>query len=371
MKRISIITLSLFVLIGFNATAQMKGASVSWDKTTHNFGTFKEEAGKQTAKFIFKNTGNENLIITNVRSSCGCTAPDWSKEPIKPGESGYVNATYNPRNRPGKFNKSITVTTNGEPRTTILRITGNVTPREKTIEDHYPKVFGDIRMKTSHLAFVKIKNNEKKTETIDIVNMSEKPVTLDFARVPSHIDIKAEPHTLQGKKPGEEHGEKGKIVVTYDANAKNDYGFVIDRIYLKTNGEDGEINYRNRLSISATIEEDFSHLSPEELANAPHAEFEETEFNFGTINQSEKVTTKYKFTNTGKSDLIIRKIKASCGCTATSPEKDVIKPGESSYIKATFNSAGKRGKQRKTITVITNDPKNTTTRLKITGTVNS
>ncbi|MFP4664496.1 MAG: DUF1573 domain-containing protein [Bacteroidales bacterium] len=360
---LSVILVSFFAL---NTSAQTKGASVSWDKTTHNFGTFKEEAGKQTAKFVLKNTGSENLVITNVRSSCGCAAPDWSKEPIKPGESGYVNATYNPKNRPGKFNKSITVTTNGEPRTSILRITGNVTPREKTIEDHYPKVYGDLRLKTSHVAFVKIKNTETQTESVDVVNMADKPVTLDFANVPSHIEIKAEPQTLQGKKPGEEHGEKGKITITYDAKAKNDYGFVIDRVYLKLNGEK---NYRNRLSVSATIEEDFSHLSESELAKAPVAEFENTDFDFGTITQDESITTKYKFTNTGKSDLIIRKIKASCGCTATSPEKDVIKPGESSYIKVTFNARGKRGKQHKTITVITNDPKNTTTRLKIRGTV--
>lgn len=366
-KRINL-SLLLIVLFAFNAGAQTKGPSISWDKTKHNFGTFKEEAGKQTAKFEFKNTGNENLIITNVRSSCGCTAPEWTKEPVKPGESGYVDATYNPKNRPGKFNKSITVTINGKPRTTVLRISGNVTPREKTIEDHYPKVYGDVRLETSHVAFVKIKNTEKDKESVGIVNMSEKPVTVDFANVPSHIDIKAEPQTLQGKKAGEKHGEKGKINVTYDAKTKNDYGFVIDRLYLKLNGEK---NRRNRLSVSATIEEDFSHLTKEEMANAPKVEFDKTTHDFGDVKQKEKVTTKFTFKNKGKSDLIIRKIKASCGCTATSPEKDVIKPGEPSFIKVTFNTGGRRGKQRKTITVITNDPKQSTTRLKIEATVGS
>ncbi|MDA3820608.1 MAG: DUF1573 domain-containing protein, partial [Candidatus Delongbacteria bacterium] len=60
---------------------------------------------------------------------------------------------------------------------------------------------------------------------------------------------------------------------------------------------------------------------------------------------------------------------ASCGCTATQPEKSIIKPGESSFIKVTFNSGGRRGKQRKTITIIANDPEQSTTRLRIEGTV--
>jgi len=62
-------------------------------------------------------------------------------------------------------------------------------------------------------------------------------------------------------------------------------------------------------------------------------------------------------TNSGKSDLHIRKVKASCGCTAVQPEKNVIAPGESVNIKTVFNSAGKTGNQNKTVTIITNDPK--------------
>ena len=73
--------------------------------------------------------------------------------------------------------------------------------------------------------------------------------------------------------------------------------------------------------------------------------------------------------NEGKSNLIIRKTKASCGCTAIAPENNVIAPGESTKIKTTFNSAGKKGVQNKTITVITNDPENTTIILNVKGEV--
>ncbi|HNQ69242.1 MAG TPA: DUF1573 domain-containing protein [Bacteroidales bacterium] len=109
--------------------AQQSGPAISWENTVHDFGTFKEEDGLQKAKFEFVNTGNEPLYITNVKASCGCTATEYSKEPVQPGGKGYVIAAYNPANRPGKFNKSITVTTNEFQPTSVLRITGDVTPK--------------------------------------------------------------------------------------------------------------------------------------------------------------------------------------------------------------------------------------------------
>jgi hypothetical protein len=361
-------TLILAVLIVFvgNIFAQQKKASISWDKTVNDFKAFKEEAGPQTATFTYTNTGNEPLVITNVKASCGCTTPNWTKEPVGPGENGFVKATYDPKNRPGKFNKSITVTTNADQPTTILRITGEVTPREMTIEDYYPKAFGDIRLKTSHLAFIKVYNTEIKTDSIPVVNMGEADATITFKNVPDHLSFKVEPATLKGMKKGETNGQKGVILVTYNGKKKNDWGFNMDRVEIVVNGEP---NPKDRLSVSATIEEDFTHLTPEEKANAPHVAFDNAEFEFGTLKQGESISTDFVFKNTGKSDLVIRKVKASCGCTATSPEKMVIKPGETSKIATTFNSRGKRGRQNKTITVITNDPDSPNTILKIKGVV--
>ncbi len=109
--------------------AQQSGPAISWTTTVHDFGTFKEEAGLQTYNFEFVNTGNEALYLTNVRVSCGCTATDYTKEPIQPGSKGFVSASYNPAGRPGKFNKSITVTTNEFQPTSVIRITGEVIPR--------------------------------------------------------------------------------------------------------------------------------------------------------------------------------------------------------------------------------------------------
>ncbi len=119
------------VIISTMVFAQQSGPAISWDKTVHDFGKFDEADGKVVATFEFVNTGNETLYITNVKASCGCTSPEWSKEPVKPGAKGYVKAAYNPAKRPGKFNKSITVTTNEFQPISVLRIMGDVNPAER------------------------------------------------------------------------------------------------------------------------------------------------------------------------------------------------------------------------------------------------
>ncbi len=353
--------LILSVFTGSLLRAQTRNASISFDKEIHDFGKIKEEDGTVTHQFTFKNTGSVPLIINDVKASCGCTSPSWSKEPILPGKEGYVSTTYNPKNRPGPFNKSITVISNANSQHKVLRITGDVIPRPKTIEDIYRYSMGPIRLKSNHLGFGSITEGQTVTRVMEIINTSDGNAELDFSGVPAHISVKAEPQILVPD-------QKGIIEVRYDAGAKKDWGFLIDRINVLVNGETDRLR---RLTISANITEDFGSWTAEELANAPRVKFDQTTFDFNEIKQGEVVEHEFVISNTGKSNLIIRKIRASCGCTAVDPEKDVLSPGESSKLKVIFSSRGKVGKQNKTITVITNDPKQSRMVLWVKGTVNT
>lgn len=354
-----IVTAILTFLFSGGIYAQSKKATISFDVSEHDFGSIKEENGPVTIQFNFTNTGGEPLVINNCKASCGCTTPDWTKAPVMPGQKGYVKATYDPKNRPGKFDKTVTVTTNCEPPTYTLRIFGTVAEKPKTAEDNYPQKMGDIRLKSNHIAFVKIFNTQTKSDSVEVINLSGDPVKIGFKDVPAFLKMKAVPETL---KPN----QKGTIIATYDATKKNDWGFIMDRVDVLLNDKSDP---GFKLSVSATIEEDFSKFSKDQLDNAPAIKFENTTFEFGTIKQGEVANHEFKFKNEGKSDLVIRKTKASCGCTAVNPPNTVIKPGESSSIKVSFNSAGKSGQQNKTITVTTNDPKNYSMLLSIKGTI--
>lgn len=362
MKRIIRITLLIsFILTASLTLAQTLNPKISFYETEHDFGSIKEEDGKVQTVFEFKNLGQEPLIVRNVTSSCGCTTPSYSREPILPGNSGKITAVFDPSNRPGAFLKHITVYTNADNKPVVLTLKGNVAKRAPTVADKYPYSFDNIRLNKSHVSFLKMDKGEKKTSTVNIINTSEiQPVTIDFTRVPDYIQIKSEPQILQP-------GESGKIIIDYDASGVDDWGFVLDGIFIKQNGS---VDYNHKLSVSVTIQEDFSNLSSDELAQAPKINFEDPNFNFETIKQGEKIEHEFPFVNKGGKNLVIRKVKASCGCTAIKPEKMVIAPGEESSIKIVFDSKGKKGRQYKTVTVITNAPNNPTSVLKIIGTVN-
>jgi hypothetical protein len=108
-------------------------AEISFDKLTHNFGSFPENAPKVTCTFTFKNIGDGPLVIHQAIASCGCTVPQFPKEPIQPGESGVITVTYNGAGKfPGHFKKAITIRTNGKNEMTRLYIEGDMTPNDNS-----------------------------------------------------------------------------------------------------------------------------------------------------------------------------------------------------------------------------------------------
>lgn len=356
MKRFFLILLITTVSMGM-INAQQNAATISFEKESHNFGTFKEDQGTVEYKFVFTNTGQSPLVINNVKASCGCTSPSWTEKPVMPGEKGFVNAIYDPKNRPGAFNKTITVESNATNSRIVLKITGEVIAREKTVEEFYPKTIGELRLETTHFSFVTVYANTVKKDTLKIYNPSKMPMKISFKNVPAYLKLVSVPSIL---KPG----EKGFILGEYDATSINDWDFISDKSEILINDQSPE---NNMITISANVKEDFSKLSPEQLQNAPKIVFNNTSHDFGKIKGDAKVEHLFTFKNTGKNDLIIRKIKATCGCTTFNPDKTTLKPGESGTFKTIFNPEGRKGVQRKSINLVTNDPQNPNVRLMITA----
>ena len=352
--------ITLFVLtFGIPDAKAQSLAEIQFEKMDHSFGRIREEAGPASFSFKFTNTGKIPLILQGVEASCGCTTPEWSQEPILPGKAGSIKVTFDPEQRPGAFAKSITINANVPKTTRVLTISGEVIPRNLGIADHYPVDFGNLRLSTSDLSFVRIKDNSIKTDTIQLYNPGTSPVSVNFKIIPPHLSIKTYPAIIQPK-------SKGYFLVTFDATRKPVYGFVANRIYLSFNDED---NYKNYLTVSGTIEEDFSRLSGTDLENAPHIEYNSRVFDFREINEGETVENTFVIMNKGKKDLIIRSVTASCGCTTGIPASRIIPPGGTTELKVSFDSHEKVGMQNKIITVISNDPEHTTTLLRIIGTV--
>lgn len=125
MKKTILMTMMLVCTMALMA---QQPAQIKFDKTTHNFGTFSEKNPVVTHAFTFTNVGEQPLVINQALASCGCTVPEYTKEPIAPGQKGEIKVTYNGEGKfPGHFKKSITVRTNGSVEMTRLYIEGDMT----------------------------------------------------------------------------------------------------------------------------------------------------------------------------------------------------------------------------------------------------
>ncbi|MCT4674104.1 MAG: DUF1573 domain-containing protein [Prolixibacteraceae bacterium] len=351
--------LVMMLAINFQMLAQAPKGHIEFEKYEHSYGVIKEADGKTTYNFKFKNTGKAPLIILNAQPSCGCTTPMWKRRPIPPGGSDVLEVTFDPANRPGAFTKSVRVFSNADNNNIMLRITGEVIGRERTPQELFPRKVGLINMATNYIAFSRILNSKVVEKSLEFYNFGNQPVTLDLARKPEFINVKFEPRVTQP-------GKKGKIVVSYDATKAKTFGYDSQRIYLKMNGKE---DYNYSIGVSANVTEDFSKLTAKERAAAPSIRFDKNTFDFKKIKQGEKTEHTFVIKNKGKSNLLIHKIKASCGCTAANPESKIIPAGKSTKLKVVFDSHGKHGRQYKTVTIITNDPNQPTSILKVIGEV--
>lgn len=126
--------------------------SIEFSETTFDYGTI-TEGEKVEHIYKFKNTGKEPLVISNAKGSCGCTVPDWPKDPIAPGDAGEIKVVFNSKGKGSvegsKQNKRVTVTANTDPVNTYLNIKGTV-KKDPNAKPAKPKVKPTGKVGTSN-----------------------------------------------------------------------------------------------------------------------------------------------------------------------------------------------------------------------------
>lgn len=250
---------------------------------------------------------------------------------------------------------------------TLLSINVSAQDVQKEVDSFkYKMEDNQLKVEKTYFSLGTIFNNQNKTVSSEIFNDTDAPMEITFSGVPAYISVKVTPTSIPAK-------TKALITLEYKTaeNKTNlgqqNWGSQNSRIRLIVNGNTK--NTRNNLTVRANIQEDFKSMTSEELEKAPKIEFENLTYNFGTATQGDKIEHEFNFKNFGENDLEIRNVKSSCGCTAVSISDEAIKKGNSSSIKAVFNTRGKKNRQSKSITITTNDPKHPTIVVKITGEV--
>lgn len=331
---------------------------ITFTKTEHDFGKINEEDGRVTTIFEFKNEGMEPLVLSNVKASCGCTTPSWTRTPVEPGQTGNISVTYNPNGRPGRFQKTVTITSNATVPSTRVYIKGEVIPKSANPAQKFAFNMDGLSLKAKKIDFGNILKGQAQVKSIDYANFTNEPISVSI------LTNEADPIIAEVTLEKVENGKSGKLNVRFDAAASKVYGPQNYKLYVVVNGK-RQTTDAYCIELVADVDEDFSQLTAEQRQNAPILEAQKS-VNLGEIAKGKKVKTAFNIKNAGADALLVRRAINADLVNVVAPKS--VKSGKSA--KVTLEVNGKEaGDYNRIITLITNDPKNPKQTINLTWTV--
>ena len=332
--------------LAFAVSSALAQPKAEFDKKMHEFGTILWK-NPVTATFKITNTGDKPLVISNVTTSCGCTAVDWTKTPIAPGASGTVSSTFDAKAL-GRFQKSVGVYCNADTRPIYLSFRGEVTSKpEKALV--LPYQIGSVKLDKDEIEFADANKGDKPVVEITVSNLSDQPWQPILMHLPPYLSAESVPEKLP-------KGGFGKIRVTLDTDKLPKFGVTRATVYLSRFLGD-KVGDENAIPVSAVLLPDFSHLTEAERQNPPVVQLSATEIDLGALAANEKKAQTIVISNTGKRDLEITDLQVFNSALGVHLKKRVLKPGTSTKLKITAYGSQLRGLRRNPrVMLITNDP---------------
>lgn len=335
-----------------------------WSTTVHDYGTFHEQDGSQRCAFEVVNTGDSPLMIVRVQPTCGCTVAEFTTTPIAPGESGEVSVIYSPTGRPGPFDKTVWVYTNSTPDRTRLVIKGVTVGTPATVAKYFPEETGHLVATQTTLAAGEVKKGLLRNSVVTVYNPTLDSVVLAFDNNTSHINIVAKPDTIA---PG------GISTISFFFNSMRTpvWGINDDTLTMITHPVGNDVDtLMSRINLVANVVEDFSHLTVEERLQAPACQLmtDKIVVGDGLLAGNEPVEMTMRLENSGKGNLVIRRVMALDKALTATCSKTLVKPGEDAVVTIKINPAKIKNDVLNTyFTVITNDPVNPRTQVRVVG----
>ena len=359
MKRITSFCLALITCILFynSSYAQEKlGNGLEIDKMVHNFGDIMLDSGPVSCEFTLTNKSGKPAVIYNVISSCGCTDVEWTKEPIKPGSTGKISATYSNDEGPYPFDKSLTLYLSDVKKPIVLKLRGISREKMRPLSELYPIHRGPMGMKEDMINCGNLEQGRDKSETVMIANTSSSPIKVEFKNVSDNLIVTVRPNHI----PAESTAELTATVSASRENwGRNEYWAVP----IVDGKEYGKIGFR------AFTKENFDELSEEERMQGSMPRFETSTYSFGKVKAGTQIHASYKMKNEGKSCFCVYKVDVDSCCYSHSdiPAAD---PGEEISFRVHLDTKDlPKGECLKIVTLTTNSPLRPIVNLFISGTI--
>ncbi len=321
---------------------------VQFEEKIHDFGDLLLTDKSVSCKFRFKNISKKPVVVHNVVSSCGCTVPHWTKQPVKPGETGTIEVTFKNDQGAYPFSKSITAYISGINRPVILHIKGVVYGKKMTLKEMYSHTIGGVLgTRETTMLLGNMYQGKAKSDATSIANLTKKPVKVVVKSEDPALSVAIVPNPIPAN---------SKASLTYTVNTangekkwgNNDYyaSFVID-------GKPAE----EKIKVQATIAESFDDLTAAQKQKGPVPSFAQGYWDLKEVSKGDVLEHVITIKNTGKSQLIIYKIDSDDGRTTVMTKTPIkVAVGKSTDIKIKYDTSTQTGEFVSIVTFTTNAP---------------
>ena len=330
-------------------TVSAQECVVRFETERVDFGHINESDGIATRSFTITNTTTNDIIISEIVSTCDCTVADYKDVAIAPKQSFEVKVSYNPLNRPGRFDRPLFIFIEGHNEPFEIEIMGRVTPRERTVEEIYFYDMGHgLRLDNTFAGFSYIEHGKHYEERIALYNNSERMMRLRLKHIARSGAIKVKcpkrvaPHT------------SADIKFYYELpSTSRCYGSLDDKFEVRANGK--ICTYT--ISAHGIAVDNFDFYDD---ILSPRAEYSKKNIKFGDVNsEALPLSATLTITNSGEAPLIIRDVRCtSADVECTLHEGTTIEPGATlaTDVVLTPKRSRPKGAFSAQLAIVTNDP---------------
>lgn len=299
-------------------------AQLQWLTTEYDFGTWREVAGPRTGIVQAVNHGPDTVQIIRVRPSCGCTAVEYDRDPIAPGDTATVSFTYDPARRPGTFAKTVRVYVAGQNDPTVINIRGTIVGTPATLTADYPIESGALRLASDHIMLPASPYGKNAYGVLHGYNQSEDTVRVTLTVHGDNDALSAEMVSGQVP-PGEVFAISFCLNGTESLPGLNSY-------MVEVCGHD-----RARdcyvVAVEGEVHAPVTRMTPEQLAEAPRLYLPATLVELPAPKGSGKpVTFRFVVENRGKTPLTLTRVYSRSDAVSIRRFPTVLKPGKRAEV---------------------------------------
>ncbi len=302
-----------------------------------------------TVSYELRNDGGSQLLINDVKTSCGCTTVSFPRDPIAPDASFTVSATYDARQL-GHFNKQIGIYSNASDKPMLLGLKGVVVEKIVDFSGEYPYSIGDVRIDINNIEFDDVSSGDMPVQKIHIQNNSTATIAPVLMHLPDYLKAYVSPTRIAP-------GHAGEATVTLLSKKLRNFGLTQTSIYLGMFPGD-KVSQEKEIEVSAVLLPGFSTLTDFQRANAPVLKLSSYKLDIDFEGKSKKQDV-IMVQNVGKSMLEVQSVQVFTSGIELVLPKSQLAPGEEVKMKITTRAKELRNvRTQPRILMITNDPDN-------------